>query len=341
MSEKTYLLEDKTRLSESIIWELNKNYYQQQGTKAWSSGVVPHYITSNSAVGKTYAELIFALLCDLEANQKIDEPLYILELGAGHGRLCYHILIHLNKRIKSYHKLLPPYVFVLSDIIAENLDFFRHHQQLQPFFENRSLDLSYFDCTESDCIHLEFQNRAINKGELSQPLVVIGNYIFDTIPFDLIKCKNGKISSAFTKITSLHKNVHPDNIPTEELEVEYFFESMEEPYYENLLYNTIIKEYATSLKNTFLHFPRVALDCLMRLESLSTEGIVLLTMDKGIQHLSLLDNRPKPEWITHGSFSFSVNFHAFIRYFDLLQGKSMFSKYANFHFSTCCIKNEC
>jgi hypothetical protein len=337
--KKSYLIEDKTRLSESIIWDLNKNYYKQQGTKAWSEGVVPHYITSNSTVGKTYAELIFSLLCDLEAAGKTSETVYILELGAGHGRLCYHILTHLNKRIKGYQKLLPAYVYVLSDIIEANLNFFKGHVQLQRFFENRTLDVTYFDCTESDQLKLEFQNKVIRKGDLSQPIVTIGNYIFDSIPFDLIRIKDKNASSAVTKVSSPHKNVHHHNIPNEDFEIEYFFEKMEKPYYDNPVYNNIINEYLSAFDSTFLHFPKTALDCLIRIKGLSNSGIVLLTMDKGIQHLSLLDNKPKPEWITHGSISFTVNFHAFIRYFDLIRGGAMFGRYANFHLELGCLQD--
>jgi tetratricopeptide (TPR) repeat protein len=337
MLEQSYLVEDKIKLSESVIWDLNKNYYKQQGTKAWSEGEVPHYITSNSTVGKTYAELIFGFLCDLEANGKTAETVYILELGAGHGRLCFHILTHLNKRIKGHHKLLPAYVYVLSDIIEGNLDFFKGHVQLQSFFENRTLDVTYFDCTESDQLFLHFQNKKISKGDLSQPMVAIGNYIFDSIPFDLIRIKDKNVASAFTKVSSPHKNVHHHNIPNEDFEIEYFFEKMDEPYDDNPIYNSIIKEYLSSFDSTFLHFPRVALDCLMRLKMLSSGGILLLTMDKGIQHLALLDKKPKPEWITHGSISFTVNFHAFIRYFELVGGGAMFSKYANFHLEIGCL----
>ncbi|MFM2393928.1 MAG: hypothetical protein RLZZ546_1910, partial [Bacteroidota bacterium] len=55
---------------ESVIWQLNREYYEDLGIDAWSSGEVPHFITSNSFVGKTYAELLFAILKDLDRKNK-------------------------------------------------------------------------------------------------------------------------------------------------------------------------------------------------------------------------------------------------------------------------------
>ena len=64
MSEH-YEIEAFTPFSESKIWQLNRDFYHERGISAWSEGVVPHQMTSNSRVGKTYAELIFGLLQDI------------------------------------------------------------------------------------------------------------------------------------------------------------------------------------------------------------------------------------------------------------------------------------
>jgi len=97
MSEQTYLLESAKPFGESMIWQLNREYYLEKGPEAWRTQKVPHQLTSNSMVGMTYAELIFAVMKDLAHEGKTDERLYILELGAGHGRLAYHIIIHLQR----------------------------------------------------------------------------------------------------------------------------------------------------------------------------------------------------------------------------------------------------
>ena len=133
MSDKLYSIESSTRFSESILWQLNRDYYQSVGIDAWSKGEVPHQITSNSLVGKTYAELILGFLCDLSDQGSTDEKVYILELGAGHGRLAFHILKHLEKLVSLTDQVLPPYCFVISDIGEKNLSFFRDHPQLKTY----------------------------------------------------------------------------------------------------------------------------------------------------------------------------------------------------------------
>ena len=89
MDEYRYQIEEATPFSKSLIWQLNRDYYQNTGVDAWRQGIVPHNLTSNSMVGKTYAELIFAFLKDLAAKGQTQEKIYIMELGAGHGRLSF------------------------------------------------------------------------------------------------------------------------------------------------------------------------------------------------------------------------------------------------------------
>ena len=145
MEHKKHLIDPIKPFSESLIWQLNRDYYQETGIDAWRKGIVPHNLTSNSMVGKTYAELIFAFLKDLAAKGQMNETIYILELGAGHGRLAFHILKHLERLVNHVGLQLPKYCFVLSDIVEDNLNFFLTHPQFQIYFEKGILDVAYFD----------------------------------------------------------------------------------------------------------------------------------------------------------------------------------------------------
>lgn len=68
MEDNSYELESFKPFSESLIWQLNRDFYQNTGIDAWSKGMLPHQLTSNSMVGKTYAELILGCLKDLAAK---------------------------------------------------------------------------------------------------------------------------------------------------------------------------------------------------------------------------------------------------------------------------------
>jgi hypothetical protein len=51
------MLEDFTRCSTSHLWKLMMSFYDRKGIESWSQGVVPHFITCNSFIGKSYAKV--------------------------------------------------------------------------------------------------------------------------------------------------------------------------------------------------------------------------------------------------------------------------------------------
>ena len=56
------------RFSEAPIWNIQRKYYEEEGTKAWNNDQVPQYITSNPMIAAAYAEMIFGFLQDRESG---------------------------------------------------------------------------------------------------------------------------------------------------------------------------------------------------------------------------------------------------------------------------------
>lgn len=305
-------LEKRQRFSTSRIWQLQRDYFNQAGIDAWRSGAVPHYITSNPVVGKTYAELALALLRDLSLRGQREGTVYLLELGAGHGRLCYHFFKHFERYYAESAIPLPPFCYVLSDFTEANLSFWQAHPRLQPYLEQGWLDFALFDVETSRELSLQHADVTLQAGALSQPLLVVANYFFDTIPQELFRIENQAISYG---LLSLACEFDPAELETAELiellELEYEYEPAQTPVYpgEPLL-DDLLETYRRELEQTHLLFPHVGLRCLDRLRQLSRQGLVLLSADKGEHHLSSLDHRPAPQLATHGSFSLTVNYHA-------------------------------
>jgi len=84
-----------TRLSRSMLWTLNRAFYTQHGTAAWASGAVPSFMSTNAYIAKAYSRYVLGTVLDVwrEGNiGNMDEPLYIVEVGGGSGRLSYLIL---------------------------------------------------------------------------------------------------------------------------------------------------------------------------------------------------------------------------------------------------------
>ena len=85
------------RLSESPIWEVQRAYFEIQGPRAWATGTVPHYVTCNPVMARAYAKVIVGFAADCaraRGGTQASGPrtLYIVELGAGSGRLGWNLV---------------------------------------------------------------------------------------------------------------------------------------------------------------------------------------------------------------------------------------------------------
>jgi len=73
--EKIFPLEENQRLSRSLLWRLQRNYFEQQGIEAWRSGAVPHHITSSPFIADAYARVMMGFLRDwstLDCGQPVN-----------------------------------------------------------------------------------------------------------------------------------------------------------------------------------------------------------------------------------------------------------------------------
>ena len=192
-------IEHNQRLSQSKLWELQTAAYCQFGPRAWGEKGVPFYITSNPFIARQYAQLVLGYIRDglsPQAKTPIDpsEPIYILDLGAGTGRfgflfIKYFVdlmarLPHLNIKIR----------YVMTDIALSNINFWRSHPFLQSMIKEGFLDFAYYHHDEeSKPLELIVSGEILSPDALRNPLVVIANYFFDTIPQDLFVVREGQV----------------------------------------------------------------------------------------------------------------------------------------------------
>ncbi len=318
-------ISQKTAFSKSAIWNLQRDYFQEAGIDAWRQGVVPHYITSNTVIGETYAELIFALLKDLAWSGDVTQRVHILELGAGHGRLCFHILKHLDRLTALYPHPLPPFRYILSDFTQQNLDFWKTHPRFQSYFEAGVLDYALFDACNTCTLELQYTGDIIEPDQLNQPLTVLANYFFDTIPQELFRVKDSQIELATLEVQEQVANESGHAaLRLENMQFKYDTQPIEFPIYRSPLLNDLLDAYRCDLADTWLLFPHMGLECLQRLRSLSRSGLILITADKGQHEWETLDHSAPPEIATHGSFSLSVNYHAFKAFTEMQGGRTRF-----------------
>ena len=175
----TFEIEGPTLFSNSKIWNYLQNYYKDKNIDAWQNDEIPHYISSNTWMAKTYAEQILAFFRDISnlTSLKVDEPIYILELGAGSGRFSYHLLKILTELCANAPFNVPGFIYIISDFVDKNIDFWKNHDKLTRYVEKGLLDFAYFDAVKSNEIKLEISNKIIHKQSLKYPIIGIANYL--------------------------------------------------------------------------------------------------------------------------------------------------------------------
>ncbi|WP_413167780.1 tetratricopeptide repeat protein [Capilliphycus salinus ALCB114379] len=309
-------LEQNQPLSQTLLWQLQRNFFAQQGINAWNHNTVPHYITSNPYIANAYAKVVLGYLRDWQLILDPTHPIYILELGGGSGRFAYHFL----KKFWSFFpqtSLNPlPVKYILSDFSPSNLHYWHHHPFLQPYFQQSKLDIAQFDAQNSQTLHLQHANQTHTT--LKNPLIVLANYFFDCLPQDAFTLKQNQLHASLVSLTlpphlTSPKLEDPDLV--RHLQITYSDRPITPNYYDNPAYNQLLHYYQQHLNNTTVLLPIIGLKCLDNLRRLSQDRLLLISGDKGYSKLEDWRDRPKPYMAFHGNcFSLMVNYHAIGQY---------------------------
>lgn len=311
-------IEQRYRFSEAPIWDIQRQYYEEQGTKAWKNNQVPQYITSNPMIAATYAEVLFGFLQDRanKGNGSESEPIIIVELGAGAGRFAYHVL-HELCQLRDYAGIaLPSFRYVMTDLAMNNVLAWQQHPALQAFIAEGLLDFAQYDAVQDTELHLVVSGTTIREKELQQPLVIIANYFFDSIPQELLYVGGGNIYETDVHVQGLqHSESAKPSGSLKNIQLRYEHRRASEYEQPTYPYRDVIALYREQLEDSHILFPAAGLTCLERLNRLSQSGFVLISADKGDHLLEQWRFAEPPELILHGgSFSLTANYHA-IQYF--------------------------
>ena len=320
------ILEEGKPLSQSILWKLQRNFFEGQGIEAWRQGTVPHYITSNPFIANAYAKLVFGFIRDCRsvttksANEvfaplDLSQPIYIVELGSGSGRFAYHFLKKFLGFYRSSVLKDTSFKYVMTDFSERNLEFWRRHQSLQPFVEEAVLDFALFDGERDEELKLADSGNVLAPGTVKNPMVVIANYFFDSIPQDAFFFQGGQLQEGLVTVSSYRKepDLHDPEIFSR-LDISYNRNSVEPDYYKNLDWNEILEYYKKRLDDTAFLFPCAALQCIDNFRQISGGRLLLVSGDKGYIREEDLLGCGEPEITRHGSFSMMVNYHAMGKY---------------------------
>lgn len=286
------------RLSQSGLWERQRQYYHEKGVEAWNTGTVPHYITNNPVIANAYADLIAAHLEDLAREKALNlkKPVHVVEMGGGSGRLAFLIL----RRLEALASVLPVKVrYVLTDFTTTNLGHWREHPSFAQAFQDGRLDLAQFDVENDSVLKLEKSGEVLDGS--GNPVFFLANYLFDTLTQDCFTIVNGALKEALPNI------VYEQDTAT----VTYSYQDASEEPYGRPEYDSILREYTQKLGDTYFLFPVGPLKCLENLARVAGDRACLITADKSWSRWEDLVGMGEPSLVAHGpSFSMTVNFHA-------------------------------
>ncbi|MBP1993889.1 SAM-dependent methyltransferase [Paenibacillus eucommiae] len=326
------------RFSQAPIWELQRKYFEEQGIQAWQSGEVPQYITSNPTMAQAYAEIIFGFLRDRAVMGLTADPVYILELGAGSGRFAYHLMKALCRLLDDSGIKAARFCYIMSDLPAKNVAYWQQHRYLQPFVQAGLLDFAQFDAEHASALQLTESGLSIHPGDLQQPLLIVANYFFDSIPQELLYVNENQIYECGI---SLQYPEEAADLSTgellESLNPEYHYRRAEEYEANSYVYKDLIELYRLHLDDSHFLFPAVGLSCLERLGRLSSQGLMLISADKGDHRLEYWEDREAPKLIRHGSFSLTANYHALQYIYERKGAKTLFTLHHYNHLNIGCI----
>ncbi len=108
------------------------------------------------------------------------EPIYVIELGAGSGRLGYCCVEALERIDLGPVRI----VYVLTDPVEKNLEFWSNHPKLRPYISSGRVDVALYEAGGADGLHLVHSGVELRAGGVVNPVVGITNYLFDVIPQD-------------------------------------------------------------------------------------------------------------------------------------------------------------
>lgn len=294
----TYSLEASTPYDRSILWNLQKKAYQTFGPTAWTHHGVPFYMTSNPWTALQYAKATLGFIRDcLKGDFDSSEPLYIFDLGAGTGRFGYLFTQELIPMIEELQ--LPVKIkYVMTDIVPSNREFWK--TMFKHLIAEGYVGIEEYDPGE----------KPLQMPKTKNPIVVIANYFFDTIPQALYNSTDEGVFEGYVELKvpePVQDPLDPKHIPHLQFEYQYHSTQVKDPFLKSLC-----EKYKG--EGPFL-LPVDAFKALDQFRELSGNRMFLLAGDQVMK-------KGEPEVAKHGTFSVAVNYEAIQEYFKYHHGES-------------------
>ncbi|MBV9597553.1 MAG: SAM-dependent methyltransferase [Chloroflexi bacterium] len=316
-STPMYVLESDALLSRSMLWRLQRTFYTDQGIAAWSQSRVPQSVTTSPNIANAYARIALGFLRDIRGALDPDQPIYFVELGAGSGRFGFRFLKVFSHLLQNHPDVHQRFVYVMTDASPTVLEFWRDNPRLRPFVDAGHLDFAHFDLLDPAPMQLLIAGATLDARGANNSIVVIANYIFDSIPQDAVTIADRQLFANRVTVSASSPELDlaaPDS--KVRISINFSTDSMpldldEEP---DAALRRILQTYRERLPSTTLLVPRAAISCVNFFRNLGGGKALFLVGDFGDAHEDELANHGPPGFGANGGFWLAVNFHLLGQY---------------------------
>lgn len=179
----------------------------------------------------------------------------------------------------------------------------------------------------------------LSPGSVRNPVIALANYVFDTLRQDAFRLVEGQLQEATVALYtegplpgSGHDSAFGDAAPSsagtpggidpeaiKRLRCVFDYRLCSPEIYRNPHLQTMLRVYASRLRNASLLVPIGGITCFANLAALSSGRLLMLVGDKAYNHEEELAGLRDPHIAVHGSFSMMANLHA-VRLYTLARG---------------------
>lgn len=340
--EVIYNIQDPIRFSQSHVWRLMSEYYARTGVDAWTTYKVPYFITCNAYIARTYALMIQEFVRDLA------ERVYIIELGAGSGKLGFHMLRALSELPDLD---LERITYVMTDFADKNIEFWRQHPGLAPHVESGLLDFAKFDMYRDEGVTLINGGRAIEK---NANVVLVANYVVDSMAADAFRITDGALQESKVAIRSkTNENDAMDPTMLTRMINDWAFEPVSSTstcaYYADKkepcasILDDILGWYQRQFESSILEahvIMPIAFIRMLERAFADTRRLWTIVGDKGFTDEHAFTLTGAPHLALHESFSIMANLHAIGAYFQKTGGCYLHNPQAEAGIKVSCFMRE-
>lgn len=313
------LLDQSKPLSECSIWDmLHDLYATAPANLLWEA--VPSHITSNPSIAGHYANLIVSFLMDCRSALNSAKPIYIIELGCGSGCFSYYLLKELERKSEYFPEMRDlPLRYVMTDFTDSNLNYCRDHGNFAQYREQGRLSFARFEPDQQLEI-TTYGGTRINQDTVENPIILVANYVFDSLRHDAFRIENGKLKEVRH---SFYRKQDGKPVNFDQIEKTEDYVDIVSDYYEDKVFNSILDFYCRRFRNASILFPLGALTCLRNFKYLSHGNLLLLSSDRGYTDETAMEGLWQQQFDSELTFfSYQVNYHAIRKYFEHFGGKT-------------------